>query len=169
MRRRTVVIHDPAFETMPRDRLRALQSERLRALAHYVYERVPFYRERFDEAGVAPDDSPLARRPPAGFRSRARATSATTIPSGLFAVPRTEVARIHGSSGTTGQPTVVGYTRADVEMFAEVNARTLAMAGAEPGMMLHNAAGYGLFTGGLGRPLRRRAARDDGRAGLGRA
>ena len=65
-------------------------------------------------------------------------------------MPREEIARIHGSSGTSGKPTVVGYTRADLELFAEVNARALAMAGAEPGMMLHNAHGYGLFTGGLG-------------------
>ena len=71
-------------------------------------------------------------------------------PFGLFAVPGRDVARIHASSGTTGKPTVVGYTRADVDLFAEVNARALAMAGAEPGMMLHNAYGYGLFTGGLG-------------------
>ena len=71
-------------------------------------------------------------------------------PFGLVAVPQVELARIHCSSGTTGQPTVVGYTSGDVELFAEVNARSLAMAGAEPGMMLHNAYGYGLFTGGLG-------------------
>ena len=149
MRRRTVVIHDPALETMPRDRLRALQSERLSALAAYVYERVPFYRERFDEAGVSPGDirsiDDLGRLP---FTRKSDLRD--HYPFGLFAVPRAEVERIHCSSGTTGQPTVVGYTRGDVEMFAEVNARTLAMAGAEPGMMLHNAAGYGLFTGGLG-------------------
>ena len=134
---------------MPRDRLRELQSERLRALAHYVYERVGLYRERFDEAGVRPDDVRSLddlRRLPFTRKSDLR----DHYPFGLFAVPRAEVARIHGSSGTTGKPTVVGYTRADVELFAEVNARKLAMAGAEPGMMLHNAFGYGLFTGGLG-------------------
>ena len=149
MRRRTVVIHDPALETMPRDRLRALQSERLRALVAYVYERVPFYRERFDDAGVSPADiqsvDDLGRLP---FTRKSDLRD--HYPFGLFAVPRAEVERIHCSSGTTGQPTVVGYTRRDIEMFAEVNARTLAMAGAEPGMMLHNSAGYGLFTGGLG-------------------
>ena len=134
---------------MPRDRLRDLQTERLRATAHYVYERVALYRERFDEAGVRPDSVHSLddlRRLPFTRKSDLR----DHYPFGLFAVPRTEVARIHGSSGTTGKPTVVGYTRADVELFAEVNARNLAMAGAEPGMMLHNSYGYGLFTGGLG-------------------
>jgi phenylacetate-CoA ligase len=143
------VIHDPACETMPREQLRALQAERLRALILYVYERVPFYRERFDELGIDPaairslDD---LSRLPFTLKSDLR----DHYPFGLFAVPQAELARVHASSGTTGRPTVVGYTRADVELFAEVNARSLAMAGAEPGMMLHNAYGYGLFTGGLG-------------------
>jgi phenylacetate-CoA ligase len=134
---------------MQREQLRALQSDRLRNLAHYVYERVPFYRQRFEEVGVRPadirslDDLP---RLPFTFKHDLR----DHYPFGLFAVPQRELARLHASSGTTGRPTVVGYTRADVELFAEVNARSLAMAGAEPGMMLHNAYGYGLFTGGLG-------------------
>jgi phenylacetate-CoA ligase len=146
---RTGVIHDPAFETMPRDRLLALQSDRLRELARYVYERVPFYRQQFDDAGVGPHDirslEDLGKLP---FTRKSDLRD--HYPFGLFAVPRPEIERIHASSGTTGKPTVVGYTRADIEMFAEVNARSLAMAGAEPGMMLHNASGYGLFTGGLG-------------------
>jgi phenylacetate-CoA ligase len=143
------VIHDPAFETMPRGQLRELQSDRLRHLARYVYDRVPFYRRRFDEGGIDPatirslDDLPTL---PFTLKSDLR----DHYPFGLFAVPKRELSRVHGSSGTTGRPTVVGYTRADVELFAEVNARSLAMAGAEPGMMLHNAYGYGLFTGGLG-------------------
>jgi phenylacetate-CoA ligase len=146
---RTVVIHDPPFETMPRDRLRVLQSQRLRELALYVYERVAFYRKRFDDAGVDPHDIRSLddlQRLPFTHKSDLR----DHYPFGLFAVPRQEIARIHASSGTTGKPTVVGYTRADIELFAEVNARSLAMAGAEPGMMIHNASGYGLFTGGLG-------------------
>jgi phenylacetate-CoA ligase len=143
------VIHNPDAETMPRDRLRLLQSERLSAIARYVHERVPFYRQRFDDAGIrpetvrSPDDLP---RLPFTKKTDLR----DNYPFSLFAVPRSDVLRVHASSGTTGRPTVVGYTRADVELFAEVNARSLAMAGAEPGMMLHNGYGYGLFTGGLG-------------------
>jgi phenylacetate-CoA ligase len=143
------MIHDPERETLERGRLRELQRERLSALAAYVYERVGMYRERFDEAGVRPGQiRSLAdlRRLPFTRKHDLR----DHYPFGLFAVPRAEVIRIHGSSGTTGKPTVVGYTRADVDLFAEVNARSLAMLGAEPGMMLHNAFGYGLFTGGLG-------------------
>jgi phenylacetate-CoA ligase len=143
------VIHDQRAETMAPEERRALQSDRLGRLARYVYERVPFYRRRLDELVVDPasirslDDLP---RLPFTQKSDLR----DHYPFGLFAVPRNELARVHCSSGTTGRPTVVGYTRGDVELFAEVNARSLAMAGAEPGMMLHNAYGYGLFTGGLG-------------------
>ena len=144
-----VVIHDPTFETMPREQLRALQSDRLRMLAAYVYERVPFYRQRFDEAGIGPSDvRSLEDLPKLPFTVKSDLRD--HYPFGLFAVPQNELARVHASSGTTGRPTVVGYTRADLELFAEVNARSLAMAGAEPGLMLHNAYGYGLFTGGLG-------------------
>ena len=143
------MIHAPDFETMPRDRLRALQSERLQELVQYVYARMPLYRARFDEAGIVPGDvrsiEDLERLP---FTRKSDLRD--NYPFGLFAVPRSEITRIHCSSGTTGKPTVVGYTRNDLEMFAEVNARILALAGAEPGMMLHNAAGYGIFTGGLG-------------------
>ncbi len=143
------MIHDPAFETMSRGHLRALQSERLRHLVGYLYERVPFYRSRFRDLGIDPttirslDDLP---RLPFTTKSDLR----DHYPFGLLAVPKRELTRVHASSGTTGKPTVVGYSRADLELFAEVNARSLAMAGAEPGMMLHNAYGYGLFTGGLG-------------------
>ena len=143
------MIHDPTFETMAREQLRALQSDRLRMLAAYVYERVPFYRRRFDEAGIAPSDvRSLEDLPTLPFTVKSDLRD--HYPFGLFAVPQNELARVHASSGTTGRPTVVGYTRADIEVFAEVNARSLAMAGAEPGLMLHNAYGYGLFTGGLG-------------------
>jgi phenylacetate-CoA ligase len=136
-------------ERIPREGLRALQSERLRALVRYVHERVPFYRRALHEAGVAPDDvrslDDLGKLP---FTHKSDLRD--HYPFGLFAVPRDEIARVHASSGTTGKPTVVGYTRDDIGLFAEVNARSLAMAGAKPGMMLHNAYGYGLFTGGLG-------------------
>jgi phenylacetate-CoA ligase len=138
-----------AAETMPREALRELQSERLRALVRYVHERVPFYRAALDESGVSPGDvESLDDLPKLPFTRKSDLRDA--YPFALFAVPREDVARIHASSGTTGKPTVVGYTRDDLELFAEVNARSLAMAGAEPGMMLHNAYGYGLFTGGLG-------------------
>jgi phenylacetate-CoA ligase len=141
------VIFEPELERLPRERLRALQTERLRSLVAYVKERVPLYRERLAdvESGdiVSVDD---LRRLPFTRKNDLR----DTYPFGMLAVPRAELIRIHASSGTTGKLTVVGYTAADVDLFARVNARSLAMAGAEPGMILHNAYGYGLFTGGLG-------------------
>jgi phenylacetate-CoA ligase len=141
------VIYEREAETLPPERLRALQTERLRALIRYVKERVPLYGARL--ADVEAEDFvslDQLRQLPFTRKDDLR----DTYPFGMFAVPREEVSRIHASSGTTGKLTVVGYTRADVELFAQVNARCLAMAGAEPGMRLHNAYGYGLFTGGLG-------------------
>jgi phenylacetate-CoA ligase len=141
------VIFEPELETLPRDRLRALQVDRLRALVAYVKERVPLYRERL--SSIEPRDIASLddlRRLPFTQKSDLR----DTYPFGLLAVPRDRLLRVHASSGTTGKLTVVGYTAADVDLFARVNARSLAMAGAMPGMMLHNAYGYGLFTGGLG-------------------
>lgn len=142
-------MYDPEMETMPRDRLRQLQQERLREMVAYVYERVPFYRKQFDEFGVRPelvrslDDLPrLPFTRKTDFRDN--------YPFGLMAVPRKQLVRIHASSGTTGKPTIVCYTRRDLDIFAEVNARCLAAGGGRPGMILHNAYGYGLFTGGLG-------------------
>ena len=141
------VIFEPEAETLPRERLQALQVDRLRALIGYVKERVPLYRERLAEVEPETVASPAdLRRLPFTRKNDLR----DTYPFGLLAVPRDELVRIHASSGTTGKLTVVGYTAADVELFAQVNARCLAMAGAEPGMVLHNAYGYGLFTGGLG-------------------
>jgi phenylacetate-CoA ligase len=144
-----VAIRDRAAETMPQEQRRELQSERVRRLVRYVVERVPFYRDVIAKAGVERGDvrslEDLAKLP---FTRKSDLRDG--YPFGFFAVPREQVERVHASSGTTGKPTVVGYTREDVELFAEVNARSLAMAGAEPGMMLHNAYGYGLFTGGLG-------------------
>jgi phenylacetate-CoA ligase len=138
------VIFEPELETLPRPELRRLQSDRLRQIVAYARERVPFYAERLEGVDVESiDDLP---RIPFTRKTDLR----DHYPFGLFAVELREIARIHVSSGTTGQPTVVGYTAGDVDVFARVNARSLAMAGAEPGMMLHNAYGYGLFTGGLG-------------------
>ena len=141
------MIFEPEAETMGREQLRALQTGRLQALVGYVKERVPLYRERL--GGVEPGDlaSPEdVRRLPLTRKTDLR----DTYPFGLLAVPREELLRVHASSGTTGKLTVVAYTRADVDLFSRVMARCLAMAGAESGMMLHNAYGYGLFTGGLG-------------------
>ncbi|MBM2821264.1 MAG: phenylacetate-CoA ligase [Thermoleophilia bacterium] len=143
------MILEPELETMPREELGTLQTERLRELISYLHERVPFYRHKLDEAGVGPMDvrslDDLERLP---FTRKDDLRD--HYPLHLLAVPIEEVARIHASSGTTGKMTVVAYTRTDLDVFARVNARCLAMAGAEPGMMLHNAYGYGLFTGGLG-------------------
>jgi phenylacetate-CoA ligase len=141
------VIFEPDVETLPRAELRSLQLERLRALLAYAKTRVPLYRERLaaiEPAEIASLDD--LRRLPFTRKEDLR----DTYPFGLFAVPREEVVRVHASSGTTGKLTVVGYTAADLDLFARVNARSLAMAGAGPGMILHNAYGYGLFTGGLG-------------------
>src|SRR5439155_3785495 len=141
------VIFEPELETLPREQLRGLQLERLRSLVAYVKEGVPLYRERL--ADVEPSDIASVadlRRLPFTRKDDLR----ETYPFGMFAVPREQLSRIHASSGTTGKLTVVGYTAADLDLFARVNARSLAMAGAQPGMLLHNAYGYGLFTGGLG-------------------
>jgi len=141
------VIFEPEQETLPRERLEALQLDRLRALVDFVKERVPLYAERL--AGIESGDLRSLgdlQLLPLTVKDDLR----DTYPLGMLAVPRERIARIHASSGTTGKPTVVAYTRDDVDLLGRVNARSLAMAGAEPGMTLHNAYGYGLFTGGLG-------------------
>src|SRR5712671_2136339 len=139
---------DP-IETASRDEIEALQLERLRWSLDHAYRNVAHYRAAFDRAGVHPG-AVAALADLAAFPFLAKSDLREHYPFGLFAVPRESVVRIHASSGTTGKPTVVGYTRADIDLFAEVNARSLAMLGGEPGMMLHNALGYGLFTGGFG-------------------
>ena len=143
------MIWNAEIELMPRPQMEALQSERLAKLATYVYERVPFYQQKLDELGVKPshikDLRDLTKLP---FTKKTDLRD--NYPFGLFAVPRDEIVRVHASSGTTGKPTVVGYTRNDVEVWAEVCARCFALSGAEPGDMFQNAYGYGLFTGGLG-------------------
>ncbi|MEU2569244.1 phenylacetate--CoA ligase PaaK [Streptomyces althioticus] len=139
---------DPA-ERLDLDGLRALQLERLRNSLRHAYENVPFYRESFDQAGVHPDDcrslSDLSR-----FPFTTKADLRANYPYGMFAVPRERIRRLHASSGTTGRPTVVGYTENDLSMWADMVARSLRAAGARPGDIAHIAYGYGLFTGGLG-------------------
>lgn len=139
---------DRASETMPRSDLRDLQQARLRSLLARLSERVPFYRRALAETGADPARVTLDDL--AGLPFTRKDDLRDHYPFGLLAVGREEVARVHASSGTTGKLTVVAYTSADLDVLAQVNARCLMMAGARPGMMLHNAYGYGLFTGGLG-------------------
>ncbi|MBL0386635.1 phenylacetate--CoA ligase [Tumebacillus sp. ITR2] len=143
------MIFNERMETLERKRLQELQMERLRATVKRVAERVPFYREKFEAMGVNPleihslDDV-------ASLPFTVKKDLRDNYPFGLFACDRDEVARIHGSSGTKGKPTVVGYTKRDLENWAEIVARSICLAGGRPGDMFHNAYGYGLFTGGLG-------------------
>jgi phenylacetate-CoA ligase len=137
------------IELASRDEIAALQLARLKRTLRHVYDNVPHYWKAFDAAGVHPDAldtlADLAR-----FPFTAKADLRANYPFGLFAVPREEIVRVHASSGTTGKPTVVGYTKEDIETWALVVARSIRAAGGRPGMKLHNAYGYGLFTGGLG-------------------
>jgi phenylacetate-CoA ligase len=136
-------------EWMSGDELAALQLERLQWTLRHAYANVPFYRARFDAAGVHPDDcrelADLAR-----FPFTTKQDLRDNYPFGMFAVPREQVRRIHASSGTTGKPTVVGYTETDVDTWATVMARSIHAAGGRPGHRVHISYGYGLFTGGLG-------------------
>ncbi len=138
-----------AIETASRDEIAALQTERLAWTLHHVYANVPHYRAKFDAAGVHPGDfkrlEDLAKFPFTGKQDLR-----DNYPYSMFAVPREEVVRIHASSGTTGKPTVVGYTRNDVDTWAELIARSIHASGGRPGDIVHIAYGYGLFTGGLG-------------------
>src|SRR3954467_3636222 len=131
------------------DELRALQLARLRWSLRHAYENVPHYRQAFDAKGVHPDDcrslADLAK-----FPFTVKSDLRDHYPFGMLAVPRERLARVHASSGTTGKPTVVGYTDGDLDVWAEVMARCMATAGVRPGMLVQNANGYGLFTGGLG-------------------
>ncbi len=139
---------DP-IETASRDEIAALQRERIAWTLHHACTNVPHYRAAFDAAGVHPDDfrqlEDLAK-----FPFTTKQDLRANYPFGMFAVPREQIVRIHASSGTTGKPTVVGYTREDLGIWAQVVARSIYAAGGRPGMILHNAYGYGLFTGGLG-------------------
>ncbi|MFD5101868.1 phenylacetate--CoA ligase PaaK [Streptomyces albidochromogenes] len=138
-----------AAEKLGREELGALQLDRLRTTLRHAYENVPFYRRSFDEAGLRPDDcrslADLAR-----FPFTVKTDLRDNYPFGMFAVPQSDVRRLHASSGTTGVPTVVGYTQGDLDMWADMVARSIRAAGGRPGHKVHVAYGYGLFTGGLG-------------------
>jgi len=136
-------------EIASRDEIESLQLERLRWSLRHAYDHVDAYRRRFDEAGVHPDDC-QALDDLAAFPLTTKDHLRETYPFGMFAVPLDRVIRIHASSGTTGKPTVVGYTRRDIEMWSDVVARSIRAAGGRPGDRIHVAYGYGLFTGGLG-------------------
>ncbi len=138
-----------AIETASRDELRALQLARMQATLAHAYDNVPHYRRAFDAKGVHPRDL-HALEDLAKFPFTVKSDLRDHYPFGMFAVPREQVVRIHASSGTTGKPTVVGYTRNDIDMWATVMARSIRAAGGRPGDILHVAYGFGLFTGGLG-------------------
>lgn len=140
---------DREVETMPRAKLREVQLTRLRWSLGHAYAKSPFYKKAFDAAGVSPDDlKTLAdlRRFPFTIKTDLR----DNYPFGMFAAPRGDLRRLHASSGTTGKPTVVGYTQGDLDRWSDLMARSMAAAGVRPGDVVHNAYGYGLFTGGLG-------------------
>ncbi|MCG3757040.1 phenylacetate--CoA ligase PaaK [Amycolatopsis sp. Poz14] len=136
-------------ENVSADELAALQLERLQWTLRHAYENVPLYRKKFDDAGVHPDDcrelGDLAK-----FPFTTKADLRESYPFGMFAVPQDQIRRLHASSGTTGKPTVVGYTEKDLDTWATVMARSIHAAGGRPGHKVHVAYGYGLFTGGLG-------------------
>jgi phenylacetate-CoA ligase len=137
------------IERASRDEISALQLQRLRRTLQHAYQNVAHYRQAFDAAGVQPDElrclADLAK-----FPFTTKQDLRANYPFGMFAVPRAQVARIHASSGTTGKPTVVGYTLGDIDTWADLAARSIRAAGGRPGDMVHVAYGYGLFTGGLG-------------------
>lgn len=137
------------IETASRDEISAVQLDRMKWSVRHAYDNVPFYKQKFDAAGIHPDDlkslSDLAK-----FPFTVKQDLRDNYPFNMFAVPREKLRRIHASSGTTGQPTVVGYTQNDLDVWGTVVARSLRAAGLRQGDMLHNAYGYGLFTGGLG-------------------
>jgi len=143
------MIYDMEFETLPREALIAIQLRRLRATLERVYATVPFYKNQMNKAGITPNDiqslSDLAHIP---FTTKKDLRD--NYPFGMFAVPMENVVRIHASSGTTGKPTVVGYTARDIQMWSSLMARSLSAGGATRNDIIHNAYGYGLFTGGLG-------------------
>ena len=143
------MIWNEEFETLPREALESLQLKRLKATVDRVYATVPFYKKKFDETGLKPSHIKTLkdlRLLPFTVKTDLR----DNYPFGLFSVPMESVVRVHASSGTTGKPIVVGYTRRDIDTWAELMARTLTAAGIHKGDIVHNSYGYGLFTGGLG-------------------
>ncbi len=140
---------EPDAESLPAPQLAELQIERLRVMLENAYGNVPFYRKKLDEAGLKPGD--VGRHDDlAGLPFTTKIDLRDHYPFGMFARPRDQIVRVHASSGTTGNPTTVGYTRADIDTWGDLIARTLAAGGVKPGDLLQNAYGYGLFTGGLG-------------------
>ncbi|HNR50774.1 MAG TPA: phenylacetate--CoA ligase [Deltaproteobacteria bacterium] len=143
------MIYNEEFETLPREAIEALQLKRLQQVVSRVYHTVGFYRKAFDNAGVTPDDirslEDLKRLP-----FTCKQDLRDNYPFGLFSVPMSNIVRLHASSGTTGKPTVVGYTQRDIETWATLMARSFVAAGLSKNDIIHNAYGYGLFTGGLG-------------------
>jgi phenylacetate-CoA ligase len=141
--------HLDPIETASRDEIAALQTKRLKKTLQHAYANVPHYRRKFDDVGVHPRDfrqiDDLAK-----FPFTTKEDLRQNYPFGMFAVPREKVVRIHASSGTTGKPTVVGYTQGDIDVWAELMARSIRASGGKPGDIVHVAYGYGLFTGGLG-------------------
>ncbi len=137
------------IERASQDELRALQLQRLQWTLHHAYENVPHYRNKFGQHGVHPDDL-KSLEDLAKFPFTAKQDLRDNYPFGMFAVPRRRIVRIHASSGTTGKPTVVGYTQRDVDTWSDLVARSIRASGGRPGDIVHVAYGYGLFTGGLG-------------------
>nr|HMN50794.1 phenylacetate--CoA ligase [Xanthobacteraceae bacterium] len=137
------------IERASRDEISGLQEKRLRWTLEHVYNNVPAYKKKFDAAGVSPADfkrlEDLAK-----FPFTVKSDLRDNYPFGMFAVPQEKVVRIHASSGTTGKPTVVGYTQNDIDTWSHVMARSIRASGGRPGMKVHVSYGYGLFTGGLG-------------------
>jgi len=143
------LLWQPTAETLPTARLAELQMGRLRETLHSAYAHVPFYRRKLDELGIAPEDV-RCHGDVADLPFTTKTDLRDHYPFGMFARPRGEIVRVHASSGTTGNPTTVGYTREDIDTWCDLVARALAAAGLKPGDLLQNAYGYGLFTGGLG-------------------
>jgi phenylacetate-CoA ligase len=139
----------PAAETLPTAQLGDLQMERLHETLRNAHDNIPFYRRKLDEAGVSPDGV-SCHGDVADLPFTTKIDLRDHYPFGMFARPRDQIVRVHASSGTTGNPTTVGYTRADIDTWGDLIARTLAAGGVKPGDLLQNAYGYGLFTGGLG-------------------
>lgn len=142
-----MILHE--IETSNRDVMEELQLQRLKAVIERVMEQVPFYRKKFANINFSSEKlTSLLEMKALPFTTKKDLRE--NYPFGMFAVPQSELVRIHASSGTSGKPTVVGYTKGDIDIWGEMVARSIALSGGEPGKVLHNAYGYGLFTGGLG-------------------
>ncbi|MBT3700825.1 MAG: phenylacetate--CoA ligase, partial [Alphaproteobacteria bacterium] len=148
-RRKSVAMYQPDLERMSKKDLRALQLGRLQKTVRHAYRNVAAVRDKFDAAGVKPADL-KSLKDIAKFPFARKSDLRDNYPLGLFAVPQDKLVRVHGSSGTTGKPTIVGYSKKDMKNWSSLMARSLVAAGVKPGDVLQNSIGYGLFTGGLG-------------------